>query len=279
MVLELLSKLVHIVQFPISKMSEQLNRTIQQWLPFGRASGHQQLELLAKPATTQKSMWLRSKPKVEVHVKEEMRMTATGLSSTAELFGTIIFIVEPEVDCNGIKLELSFGKLPILPSLLFHPSVVCNRQKTSCNIMIQQLLERTFPLCHYSSLVEFPPIQPVLKIRTGDSGRTSIFIQLHISHATTRTMLNRLEIRLAMPIGNRISRILTAASQMLGFVSLIKEGTQLLWNLTPLALASSSTKLKEDMVLNVDVEMDKLDATLVNAQALVRRISFKFSLS
>lgn len=253
-------------------MSEQLNKTIQQWLPFGRASGHQQLELLAKPATTQKAMWLRSKPKVEVHVKEEVRMTATSLSNTAELFGTVTIIVEPEVDCNGIKLELSFGKLPNLPSLLFHPSVFCNWGKTNCSIKIQQLLEKTFPLCHYNSLVEFPPIQPVLKIRTGVSGKTSIFLQLHISPATTRTMLKRLEIRLAMPIGNHIARILTAASQMLGFVSLIKDGTQLLWNLTPLATSSSNTKLKEDMVLNVDVEMDKLDASLVNAQALVRNI-------
>jgi hypothetical protein len=97
-------------------------------------------------------------------------------------------------------------------------------------------------------------------------GKVSIFIQLHIS-ATTRNTLNRLEIRLPMPTGNRIARILAAVSP--GLVSIVKDGSLLLWNLSPLS-SSSNSKLKEDMTLSVDIVMERLDASLANAQALVR---------
>ena len=268
----MLSKLVHIVQQPISKMSDHLNRTIQLWFPFGRASGHQQLELLTKPAVTQKSMWLRSKPKLEVQVKEEIRMIASNHSIAAEVYGNIYFTTESEVDCNDIKLELTFvNKQSVLPTALFHPSVLAHWQKTTCIINIQRLLEKTFALCCYSFMIEEPPIQPVLKIRATDQGKASIFIQLHTS-SITKAMLNRLEVRLPLPAGNRITRIVTPISHMLGLVSVIKDGMQLVWNLTPLATATSSSKLKEDMTLNVDVELDSFDSSLVNAQALVSNI-------
>ncbi|XP_046653597.1 uncharacterized protein LOC124344168 isoform X2 [Daphnia pulicaria] len=262
-VLELLSKLVHVIQLPLVKMSDQLNRTIQQWLPFGRASGQQQLELLNKSATTQKS-WLRSKPKIEVQVKEEVRMVASNLSVRAEVYGTIYFIIEQDVDCcHSIRLELGFSKLPGIPSALFHSSALVHWEKNNCTINIQQLLEKTFPLCYYNFSLEVPPIQPILKIRMGELGKVSIFVQLHIS-ATMRNTLNRLEIRLSMPSGNRIARILTVISP--GLVSVIKDGSQLLWNLTPM-VSSSNAKLKEDLTLNVDVVMERLDASLANTQA------------
>ena len=263
----MLSKLVHIVQLPLSKMNDQLNKTIHQWLPFGRPNGQQQLELLNKPATTQKSMWLRSKPKIEVQVKEEVRMVASSRSVKAEVYGTVYFILEQDVDCShSIRLELGFSKLPGIPSALFHPSVIVHWEKTNCTINIQQLLEKTFPLCHYNFTLEVPPIQPILKIRMEELGKVSIFIQLHIS-ATTRNTLNRLEIRLPMPTGNRIARILAAVSP--GLVSIVKDGSLLLWNLSPLS-SSSNSKLKEDMTLSVDIVMERLDACLANAQALVR---------
>jgi hypothetical protein len=272
-VLELLSKLVHVIQLPLVKMSDQLNRTIQQWLPFGRASGQQQLELLNKSATTQKS-WLRSKPKIEVQVKEEVRMVASNLSVRAEVYGTIYFIIEQDVDCcHSIRLELGFSKLPGIPSALFHSSALVHWEKNNCTINIQQLLEKTFPLCYYNFSLEVPPIQPILKIRMGELGKVSIFVQLHIS-ATMRNTLNRLEIRLSMPSGNRIARILTVISP--GLVSVIKDGSQLLWNLTPM-VSSSNAKLKEDLTLNVDVVMERLDASLANTQANVRTISLDFN--
>jgi len=269
-VLELLSKLVHVVQLPLSKMSDQLNRTIQQWLPFGRASGQQQLELLNKSATIQKSMWLRSKPKIEVQVKEEVRMIASSLSVKADVYGTIYFILEQDVDCNhSIRLELGFSKLTGIPSALFHSSALVYWEKNNCTINIQQLLEKTFSLCHYNFSLEVPPIQPILKIRMGELGKVSIFVQLHIS-ATMRNTLNRLDVRLPMPPGNCIARILTVVGP--GLVSVIKDGSQLLWNLSPL-VSSSNAKLKEDMTLNVDVVMERLDASLTNTQATVRIIS------
>lgn len=283
MVLELLSKLIHIVQLPTLKMSEHMSIAIKQWFPFGRISGHQQLQLLSKPSTTHKGMWLRSKPKVEVHIKEEVRMVATNISSRrAEVYGTISFIIEPEVDVNGAKLELLFCKLSGLPSVLFHPSVLVSVEKTGYHLNIQEhILERSISLCHYTSLLETPPIQPILKIRTFDAqSRMLIFIQLHISSSTIRNMLNRLEVRLTMPIGNRIGRILTAANQMIGSVSLIKDGCQMLWNLTPLTSTSSNnTKLKEDAILNVDVEMDKLDVSVIDTQAVVSTTYHKLKLT
>jgi hypothetical protein len=89
-----------------------------------------------------------------------------------------------------------------------------------------------------------------------------------------RNTLNRLEIRLSMPSGNRIARILTVISP--GLVSVIKDGSQLLWNLTPM-VSSSNAKLKEDLTLNVDVVMERLDASLANTQANVRTISLDFN--
>lgn len=266
-VLELLSKLVHLIQLPPSKMADQLNRTIQQWLPFGRASGYQQLELRNLPPASQKTMWLRSRPKIELQIKEEVRMIASNLSVKADAYGTIYLTVDPDAECNNnIKLELGFSKLPGIPSALFHPSALAQWEKAVCHINIQQLQEKTFPLCHYSFPLEMPPIQPVLKIRIGELGKVSIFIQLHLG-ATTRNTLNRLEVRLPMPTGNRIARILTATS--LGLVSLIKDGTQLLWNLGAFASSSSNAKLKDDLTLNVDVVMEKLEASLVNTHAII----------
>ena len=129
-------------------MNDQLNKTIQQWLPFGRPNGQQQLELLNKPATTQ------------------IRMVASSRSVKAEVYGTVYFILEQDVDCShSIRLELGFSKLPGIPSALFHPSVIVHWEKTNCTINIQQLLEKTFPLCHYNFTLEVPPIQPILKIR------------------------------------------------------------------------------------------------------------------
>ncbi len=217
-------------------------------------------------------MWLRSRPKLEAQVKEEVRMIASSHSVIAEMYGTIYFtIADSEVDCNGIRLELVFSKQTGLPTALFHPSALVHWEKTCCSVNIQQLLEKTFPLCHYSFTLELPPIQPVLKIRSTGQGKASIFVQLHIS-STVRATLNRLEVRLPLPTGNHIVRIVTPTSHMVGSVSIIKDGTQLLWNLTPFVASSSGTKLKEDITLNVDVEMDKLNESLINTQALVSNI-------
>ena len=270
MALELLTKLSPLIQLPATKLNEQLNKCIQQWLPFGRASGQQELELLNKPLVSQKTMWLRTKPKIDIHVKEEVRMVATTQSSIAEVYGTITFAIDPEVDTSSISLQLLFSKLTGIPSALFHPSASISWEKSSCNINIQQLLERMFTLCYYSSTLEMPPIQPVLKVRSHEDGkRTSIFIQLHTSSGINKAMLNRLEVRLLIPNGNRMSRLLTNASQFLGSVSITKEGTQLVWNLTQVLTSSSSAKLKEDMTLNIDIEMSQQDDSIFNAQALV----------
>lgn len=267
MVLELLSKLTHLIQLPSSKMTDQLNRAIQQWLPFGRASGHQQLELRNIAPASQKTMWLRSRPKIELQIKEGVRMIASNLSVKAEAYGTIYFTIEPDVPCShNIKLELGFSKLPGIPSALFHSSAIVQWEKAVCHINIQQLQEKIFPLCHYSFSLKTPPIQPLLKIRIGELGKVSIFVQLHLD-APVRNTLNRLEVRVPMPTGNRIARILTTAS--LGLVSLIKDGTQLVWNLGALASSSSNPKLKDDLTLNVDVVMERLEASLVNTCALV----------
>lgn len=272
-VLELLSKLTHIIQIPsVTKMAEQLNTAIQNWFPFGRASGNQQLELSVKPVSHKKS-WLKSKPKVEVQIKEEVKMIASATSVLTELYGTIFFNAEhAEVECSDIKLELNFSKMSStsLQSVLFHPSALVMGKPFSINI--QQLLEKTFPLCHYSFLLEVPPIQPILKIRSGEQDKVSIFVQLHINASVVKSTFNRLEARLQLPDGNRIARILTTGSHVFGMVSLRKDGSQLIWNLIPpVTASSSSTKLKEDMTLNLDVEMDASNASLIDTQAIVKK--------
>ena len=196
-----------------------------------------------------------------------------------------------------------------LPTTLFHPWVLLLNSANNMIRIQQAEKNRPFVLCHYSCPLEEPPVQAVLKVRPVGpnrsvamvntakklmsqklnyiyTNRVSIYIQLHISSAILRTALTRLDVRLAVPAGNsgRFGRILlpSGSSQqpMFGSVSLLKEGAVLLWNLMPLAAAASSSsssstlssagsKLKEDMVLNVDVDLTSPNVSLVNAEASV----------
>ena len=266
-------------------MVSQLPNIIQQWLPFGRDSGRRHLEILMKPAAISKGMW-RSKPKLDIHIKEEVRMCSSSTSELkTEVYGTIALTAEPEVDFNGRKLQLLFSRLTNLPTLLFHPTVFYQPEANSssqiaistngCLISFQNLPERIFNLCHYSAPLEEPPIQSVLKIRKETSKKSSIFIQLHIISTILRA-LNRLEVRFLAPPGSRIAQVLTPANHNLGPVSLLKEGCIFLWNLTPLILTSSTNnKLKEDMVLNLDVETSGSNPdSFLNSQIVVSACTF-----
>ena len=263
-------------ELPIEKINAQLPIIIQQWLPFGRDSGRRHLEILLKPMSTSKGMWMRSKPKLEVQIKEEVRMAACSTTSECktDVYGTVFLNADSDVDFNGRKLQLLFPRLTKLPKLLFHPTVFFQSDATTssnngCFISFQNLPERIFNLCHYSAPMQEPPIQSALKIRTTIPNKSSIFIQLHISPIIVRG-LNRLEVRFLVPTGSRILRTLTPANHNLGPVSLIKDGCAILWNLTPLITSSSNNKLKEDMALNLDVEMDASSETsLLNSQVLV----------
>lgn len=259
-ILELLSKLSHIVQLSnVNKMTTQLDHAIQQYLPFGRASGYHHLELLtAKPSSQSKGMWsMRSKPRLDIQIKEEVRMVTSSVITVAELYGTVYATtVDAEGDYSGMNLNLQFSKLADLPTMLFHPSAVVKNDGSNTLLRVKHPERMTFQLCHYTFSLETPPIQAVLKIRSGESTSSSIYIQLHIASGSLRSSLSRLEVRLPVPSGGSIVRILTPPAQVMGAVSLQRDGTILLWNLTPLAAsASSGSKLKEDMVLNIDVEL------------------------
>lgn len=225
-------------------------------------------------------------------------MVATSSTTVTELYGTV-HLNSPETEADllsGICLNVQFTKLtdiPSVPTVLFHPSVIAPETGSS-TIRIRQTerSERSpsFTLCHYSCTLEEPPIQAVLKVRPVGPSRVSIYIQLRIGSVAFRTTLNRLEVRLPVPAGNsgRFGRILTGGSHqqpVQGFVSLLKEGAVLLWNLTPLATSSSSSslssttspsggssKFKEDMALNVDLDLTSPNVSLTNAEANVSHL-------
>lgn len=274
-VFELLSKLGHIIQISaVNKMCTELQGKIQQWLPFGRASGHHHLELMMTKSSGQsKGRWsMRSKPKLEVQIKEEVRMMTSNNDTISELYGTVYLTApESEGDFSGTSLNIAFPKLVQPPVMLFHSCAIVKTEIGATSITLQHPERTTFPLCHYSYKLEEAPVQAVLKVRSAGFNKSSIYIQLHISSAPLRSALSRLEVRLPMPAGGvHIVRILTPVSQIPGTASLLKEGALLLWNLSTLVAPgnSSGTKLKDDITLNVDVELSSPDS-LLNLEATV----------
>lgn len=122
-VMNLISKLIPIVDLPIAQISIQLANIIQQYLPFGRSNGYMaELRTSTKTVSNQKAIWKRSKPKLEVLIKEEIRVILSRASTTAELNGTLSLVADQKGDLNGTKLKLAFSKLSKPASVLFHSS-------------------------------------------------------------------------------------------------------------------------------------------------------------
>ena len=94
---------------------------------------------------------------------------------------------------------------------------------------------------------------------------TSISIQLKID-PTLRSIITRLEVRVPMPAGIQISGISTAPNTIIGAVSIQKDDTQLLWNLSSLL---PNNKLKEEVTMNVGIETIR-PVSLTNVQSVVR---------
>ena len=132
--LTLISKLIPIVNLPIVQMNTQLANVIQQSLPYGRSNGSMsELKTSIKPVSNQKGIWKRSKPKLEVLIKEEIRVLISRVSTTnAELYGAINLVSDQEGDLNHTKLKLVFNKLSKPVSVLFHSSaaVTSSEQNT-----------------------------------------------------------------------------------------------------------------------------------------------------
>ena len=123
-VLNLISELIPIVNLPVIQMNLQLANVIQQSLPYGRSNGSlPELKTTTKAATSQKGIWKRSKPKLEVQIKEEIRVIMSRVSTTtAELYGTVNLVTDQEGDLKDTKLKLAFSKLSKPVSALFHSS-------------------------------------------------------------------------------------------------------------------------------------------------------------
>ena len=263
----MISKLITIVSlFPPAQLNKQMCTVVQQWLPFGRPNGPQGLELLVKPATNPKGLWMRSKSEVETKINEEIRAVLSSNAATVELYGTITLCIERETDFSNLKIHLTFPKLATQPALLVHPCTQLEVDGSTVNLKIGQIHERMFHLCHYSLALADPPIQAMFKTRQSDL-KTSLYIQLYIG-LSIRSSLTRLEVHVPIPAGNHITHTSPAASSQQGVVSLSKNATQLTWNLSQLA---GGGKLKDDVDLNIDLET-AFAVSLSNSHASVSPI-------
>lgn len=111
--------------------------------------------------------------------------------------------------------------------------------------------------------LNYIPLEAMFKTKTSGLN-TSILIHLKID-PSLRSVLTRLEVRVPVPAGNQISGISTAPNTIIGTVSIQKDDTQLLWNLTSLL---SNNRLKEEVTMNVGIETIR-PVSLVNVQSAV----------
>merc|ERR550534_1438989 len=225
-----------------------------------------ELRTSTKTVSNQKAIWKRSKPKLEVLIKEEIRVILSRASTTAELNGTLSLVADQKGDLNGTKLKLAFSKLSKPASVLFHSSAaVTSLDQNTFLISIEKDsgLENNAVLCHYNVPLNYIPLEAMFKTKTSGLN-TSILIHLKID-PSLRSVLTRLEVRVPVPAGNQISGISTAPNTIIGTVSIQKDDTQLLWNLTSLL---SNNRLKEEVTMNVGIETIR-PVSLVNVQSAI----------
>ena len=260
---EVLNKLLPSVNFPTNEISTLLSNIVQQWLPFGRPIASQGLEFLGKLSSSHKGIWMRSKPQIEVKIKEEVRTVITGALKKTELYGAITLAMEQEAEVGEIKILLTYPKLSHQPEIVTHSSVKLDTEANNFNILVNPALEKVIQMCHYSIVMDEPPIEALFKTRT-EGNKSSFFIQLH-SNLPHKTTLSQLEVHVTLPVAVRISRILTAVPQIPGNVSIQKSGALLVWYLLP----SPNSKFKDDTTLSLDVETVQPAVSLTNTSALV----------
>jgi len=275
-ILDLLSKLTPIVNLSTTQMNIQLTNIIQERFPYGRVNNSvSDVHTKTKPIANQKGIWKRSKPKLEIQIKEEIRVILSNqpTSRTAELYGTINLLTN-QGDLSDIKLNLTFTKLSKPVGVLFHS---CTRSsplnENKFLLSVEPGTEDNILLCHYNVTLNDIPLKAEFKTKTVGVS-TSIFMQLKIV-PSLRSILTRLEVRTPMPAANRITKIVSAISGIVGAVSIQKDDTQLLWNLSPLIL---SNKLKEDVTMNVDIETVE-PLSLANIQSTIMFVAAGSTLS
>ena len=253
--------------FPSSHINERLSSAVQQLLPFGRPINSLGLQLFARPIASQKGLWIRLKPQVEVKIMEEIRAVINSPTSwKTEINGTISMRFEQEVEVAEILIQLAFSKLPQKPTIFNHFSSNFVPESNSFSFYVRPSHEKVVNVCYYSALLNEPPIQATFKTRS-IGNKSSFLIQLHISASIIAT-ITQLEVHMPLSSGCQILRILTDSAQIPGVVFTAK--TALVWNLLP---ANSSCKLKPDLALHLDLETTS-PTLLVSTHALVRQSSF-----
>lgn len=214
---------------------------------------------------------------------EEVRSSTSREAKICEIYGTaILSYIERDTNVNGLKLQLNFQRLKDFPEILYHSCVAPDPEKDLYKFTIKYLPDKTFTLLHYSYKLKAPPVEAVLKIRNLDDTKKLITIQLHLSTDVMKYVgLNRLEVRMPIPEGNKVSRIASIDSFPTGTVSLLKDGTRLSWSIisqTSVSSLSANLKFKDNPTLNAEIEMERPNVSLRNIFLTVSSFSHVITL-
>lgn len=281
-VLELLLSLVHYVELPVSRLDDELKRRILHHLPFGRPLSHFG-SVDGLQTASAKTSWLRSKPKLDIKITEEVRLSASKKATLCEIHGTVLINSETDTHSNGVKLQVHFQQSKNFPEILYHSCVTSEPEKEMYKITIKHLPDRTFTLLHYSFKLNDPPITVVFKVSNVTETKRALYVQLLLSSDVLKLLrLNRLEVRMPIPQGNRVNRITSASCNPVGTFALLKDGTQLSWSIisqTSSSASSANLKVKDELMLNAEIEMEKPNISLRNTFVTVILLEYNIYLS